>query len=629
MNTVVVPAPAVFIVSNAIHKSGDDETDKSLLFACTPDPRTSACINAFKGLGLAVRGVLGSICGEKTSAIQLRQQQGGIAILAFAHLQKCMVVLALPGSIPADLTGQLALHLVHAMVVLAGPSNAWLVPDLTVGTRQPIVLKPKVQVLFELVCNGVLRQIEGAGWARAQPSLLCRGAVMRLRLQADRQRALDALLASHQAGAARNLEQGSSPHHHHHQPGAHTPSAQQPLFQFYQRHCCLLHKGLLVSSGLPPQHSQLVWQLCWCLQLFGQKPGAECKVITHKVYMAAPGWEPSCGEVPRGSQRCLLVLVVAGSSVLAVLLQAYDEEIEDELAGKLEGQAAVELLQQVHHAFAGELERAVSGSLLLRSVAQPPEHASAAGGAAGEEAAPAMTPSKAKRAGMASGGSMFARLLLTRARSRERALAASAERAGDSVTGGSSEALVGGSANYTDRSRGLTLLRASSSMRGGTSPPAALMVYQPSSSSLTCLSGDLPTASPAFATEVWSAIADCRAQFGRGQQLAVAPPPKHSRLCLTLGQIERQSALRAPREGGQRLGSADPAPWQYHPELASLATVQQVTLQLHTPVGAGAVAWFVTGRQLGSGCELFCVHSADTDEGEALDAAARDYECLQ
>jgi hypothetical protein len=55
----------------------------------------------------------------------------------------------------------------------------------------------------------------------------------------------------------------------------------------------------------------------------------------------------------------------------------------------------------------------------------------------------------------------------------------------------------------------------------------------------------------------------------------------------------------------------------------------QVTLQLHTLVGVGAVSWFVTGRQLASGCELFCVHAADTDEGEVLDAAASDYESLQ
>jgi hypothetical protein len=42
-----------------------------------------------------------------------------------------MVVLALPGSIPTDLASHVALHLVHAMVMLAGPSNAWLVPDLS------------------------------------------------------------------------------------------------------------------------------------------------------------------------------------------------------------------------------------------------------------------------------------------------------------------------------------------------------------------------------------------------------------------------------------------------------------------------------------------------------------------
>ena len=53
----------------------------------------------------------------------------------------------------------------------------------------------------------------------------------------------------------------------------------------------------------------------------------------HKaVYMAAPAWDSACADAARG-QRSLLVFVVAQHLVLAVLLQAYDEEIEDDLAG--------------------------------------------------------------------------------------------------------------------------------------------------------------------------------------------------------------------------------------------------------------------------------------------------------
>lgn len=51
--------------------------------------------------------------------------------LAFAHLQACMVVLVLPGSIPSEMAAELALLVAHTLVLLAGPSNAWLVPDLS------------------------------------------------------------------------------------------------------------------------------------------------------------------------------------------------------------------------------------------------------------------------------------------------------------------------------------------------------------------------------------------------------------------------------------------------------------------------------------------------------------------
>ncbi len=51
---------------------------------------------------------------------------------------------------------------------------------------------------------------------------------------------------------------------------------------------------------------------------------------------------------------------------------------------------------------------------------------------------------------------------------------------------------------------------------------------------------------------------------------------------MTIQQIEQLSATRSQREGGQRLGSADAAPWQYHPEVAALASTQQVTCKLQS-----------------------------------------------
>lgn len=131
------------------------------------------------------------------------------------------------------------------------------------------------------------------------------------------------------------------------------------------------------------------------------------------------------------------------------------------------------------------------------------------------------------------------------------------------------------------------------------------------------------------------------------------------RLALTLEQIEALSRARAQREGGQRLGRADPTPWQYHPEMASTAPVTQITLRLaaseeeraassHAPAspaaakGGGrgmrggaagqaaaaqgaqgaqvALPLYLTAGLLADGREVFVVHGASADE-EALLAA--------
>ena len=85
-----------------------------------------------------------------------------------------------------------------------------------------------------------------------------------------------------------------------------------------------------------------------------------------------------------------------------------------------------------------------------------------------------------------------------------------------------------------------------------------------------------------MAEEIWAAVSTCRTAFDNGS-LAISAPPRHSRLCMTIQQIEQLSATMSQREGGQRLGSADTAPWQYHPEVAGLSTAHQVTRRLESP----------------------------------------------
>lgn len=108
--------------------------------------------------------------------------------------------------------------------------------------------------------------------------------------------------------------------------------------------------------------------------------------------------------------------------------------------------------------------------------------------------------------------------------------------------------------------------------------------------------GDLPDAGALAA--VWAAVAACRQRFGV-HTVAVAAPPKHARLTMTLDQIEQLSAARSQREGGQRLGTADSSPWQYHPEMASTAAVHTITVRLPLPPSSAAAvaAALAAGQQ--------------------------------
>lgn len=63
------------------------------------------------------------------------------------------------------------------------------------------------------------------------------------------------------------------------------------------------------------------------------------QVLSHKLSLSAVGWDASCVDAFPASQRTLCILVCASNMVLAVCLNTYDEEIEDETAG--EGQAGL------------------------------------------------------------------------------------------------------------------------------------------------------------------------------------------------------------------------------------------------------------------------------------------------
>lgn len=115
---------------------------------------------------------------------------------------------------------------------------------------------------------------------------------------------------------------------------------------------------------------------------------------------------------------------------------------------------------------------------------------------------------------------------------------------------------------------------------------------------------------------------------------------------MTIEQIERLAAAHSHQEGGQRLGTADPSPWRYHPELASLADMQTVTVKLTSKVpshdlhGGTASGWdtlnahvscvpaavhdshcsYLTACLTPHGHEFFVCHAADVDERVVIEA---------
>ncbi len=74
-----------------------------------------------------------------------------------------MVVVALPGSLPDGQACQLVLHLARALVLVAGPPESWLVPDLCAYCSCAMVVCIAVAPLEPWLVPGVYRPCAAGG----------------------------------------------------------------------------------------------------------------------------------------------------------------------------------------------------------------------------------------------------------------------------------------------------------------------------------------------------------------------------------------------------------------------------------------------------------------------------------
>eukprot|EP00798_Chlamydomonas_sp_ICE-L_P001650 gene1650-33043_t len=333
-------APVAFIVSTQDGASGgEDEQDRSLLYTYALGSQSRPTVNAFKGLSLAVRGALDSICGEKTRVMRLHQNTQGQAelVVSFAHMQLCIIALVLPGHITDGAAAGLVLHLAQSMVLLAGPSDSWLhterdhkgrlknsqlistarshLPPLArtllapthatcvyvrAGRLKNSQLTSTARVLLDRLCDGLLHQLEGGAWNRVLPALLFESGVMYTQLPSEKQQQLEALIESHQNVGLTGWGNSPLPAM---DEGNQEAGAGAIPFRFFKRNCCLMY------SSVDAQLQYLV-------------PGA-----------ASTNMQPGQGLVAQEAmhQSSLLVLVSACHLLLAVLLTSYDEELDIEL----------------------------------------------------------------------------------------------------------------------------------------------------------------------------------------------------------------------------------------------------------------------------------------------------------
>ncbi|KAG2495604.1 hypothetical protein HYH03_006204 [Edaphochlamys debaryana] len=582
-----------------------------------------------------------------------------------------MLVVAFRAVVPPAAATRLALQLAESLVLLLGPFADWGLASSATSSSGGVDPAESMAIL-DRVFEGVLSQLESAAWpARMAPWWSFEGSCLHLALPSKLQQRLSGLVAEH---AAQN----------HKAP-----------FSFFRRHSCLMFRGLVLSTDMHLLHARQLWQLLWTLGVLQHSGGLPCNVLARIVRLPQPGsagggrgggaggvnaaaaaaaaLQSECGvtvsEHPMG--RSLLVVASAVHLVQAVVLTAYDEEIEEELAGRLEGHSAAELLQRIHVILGADLERLVESSVAYGSAAHaldapPPPLGADISPAAAAAAAAAAAGGRGGGSGKvpaASGGSLLVKLMRGRNRSGQRrgpgalpgtlsgdlgasdlvAASTSPERKARRASAATNPSLRGGllgmglglgtgaaagaaapSGQPHDRSArsaaqlasaasapGPISLRAGMGMAMGAGPAslgalgsvqavpspglqpvaapdgAMFVVAHDAPNGAVRFLGDLPQG-PALGA-VWRAVAACRARFGN-HNVAIAAPPKHARLNMTLDQIEQLSAVRSQREGGQRLGTADSSPWQYHPELASLAGVQALTMRLPGLSATGAAA---------------------------------------
>ncbi|GFR39873.1 hypothetical protein Agub_g374, partial [Astrephomene gubernaculifera] len=262
---------AAFIVSTDSSLQGDDDKeDRSLLYAF-PDGvsagNAGGHINSFKSVSLAVRGVLDSICGEKSKLVHL-EQEGSRLLLASVHLESVMLVVVFRSLVPPAAATRLALGLAESLVLLLGPCTAW---GLGGGrdASSPAALRRQAETLATLdrVFGGLLSQVAGPGWGTSlAPWTSFESSCLHLPLPPRLQQRLAALAADHAA------------------------QHRKAPFSFFRKNSCLMYRGLLLASDLHPPHARQIWTLLWALGVLQPRHsgGLPCQILTRIIHLPLP-----------------------------------------------------------------------------------------------------------------------------------------------------------------------------------------------------------------------------------------------------------------------------------------------------------------------------------------------------
>ncbi|MEW5304341.1 MAG: hypothetical protein WDW36_006958 [Sanguina aurantia] len=559
---------------------------------------------------------------------QLQQQQllDGALVLAFSHLQGYMLVMVLPGAMSDDIASALAIQSTQTLLLLLGPFSSWATHrsppapgPVTANTPALPTLSPATQAVLDTVFSGIFNQMTGLGWHRALPGLVFEAASLYLPLSRAMHEKLPLKLRTAMAAASNVTAPASSRALPVHQD----PDPVLPVWDLFRRNYCLMYRGLLLCSSLPPTQTRQLWQLCWSLQLFSdaaQRERKQCIVSTQPIFLSSPHTRTSTISTPKDThtasptpsatdlssthggrdtptatearQRSLLLLVSAQDLTLVVMLESYGGQVAAE-ADAGEESAAVEMVRQVHANLGAELRALVGSNAAYRSGTSTTVDTPA------RVPVPAVTeeaphtphsPDQAPSGSLPGSGSLLVGWLSGRDPTQGGAAvnAAPSTSAADGLPRPSPAPpteVAGAQASL--------MPAPSSSLVASASPgpfpaPAgtAFMVSVDARQGVVKYSGDVPSSQ--VLQQVWGHISACRARFAARDMALVEAPPKPTRLCMTVEEIEQLSAVHSQREGGQRLGTADPSPWRYHPELASLAKMQTLTVKLTTQTAAEA-----------------------------------------